>query len=56
MHAYCHHVQAFIQREHEFRFVAVEPETLEGERMGRLAVRHRFASMHHHTDARQKNP
>ncbi len=31
-------VEAFIQREHEFRFVAVEPENMDGSSMGRLAV------------------
>lgn len=32
-------VEAFIGREHEFRFVAVEPTALDGTREGRKAVR-----------------
>lgn len=40
-------VKAFIAREHEFRFVAVRPETLDGQDTGRFAVR-TLACLHAH--------
>lgn len=40
-------IAAFIEREHEFRFLAVHPTTLQGQSTGRVAVSHTACPLLH---------